>query len=174
MHYTDHELRIKATEVVEFYRKLGNDIFSTNMPKLNMDFSLKGTTAGQFSPKKNAIRVNLVLFNENYDDYVENTLPHEVAHAVNRHLARLEFGIRRKPHGYEWKRIMRAFGKEPSVGHSYDVSNARQKKWDRPFLYRCACQDHEFTATCHKRVKKGTRYKCKRCGQLIHFIEEKS
>ena len=77
----------------------------------------------------------MVLFRENFEDYIEQTLPHEIAHAFVRHQkysicpsfddvisGRYRRSSRPKPHGSEWKRVMLAFGKTPSRCHSYEKS----------------------------------------------------
>lgn len=174
------ELRKKAIETVAFYTDLGNEIFKTSMKMPIVDFSLKGKVGGKYHTTEHKVKVNMVLFAENYDDYIENTIPHEVAHAFQRHMFEHydDYGRRVMPHGREWKRIMLAFGKNPSVTHSYDVSNSTQRTVAREFVYSCKCMEHKLTIIKHRRMQKamyrGGAYVCRHCKGKLEFVGRKS
>jgi len=178
MHMTNNDLRDKAIEIVASYTKLGNKIFNTDMRKPHVDFSLKGRVGGQYLTRKHVVRVNMVLFAENYDDYIENVIPHEVAHAFQRHIHNafcFDSGRRIMPHGREWKNIMIQFGKNPSTTHNYDVSNSTQKTVARDFIYNCGCRSYNFTIIRHRRAQKrqGT-YSCRKCHTKLEYVGKDS
>ena len=130
-------------------------------PTIKMD--LVGKNAGVCSSRNNLIRFNLELLLQNKDDFIHNTVPHEVAHYVTDILA-----PHSKPHGSEWKAVMKLFGVSPTVYHDYEVVPPKHRK--RPYLYRCACQDHYFTKLLHKRVQSGVEYTCKDCNQPCKYF----
>jgi len=173
-----NNLKRKAIETVKFYTDLGNEIFHTDMRTPHVDFSLKGKVGGKYYSKGHKVKVNMVLFAENEEDYIENTIPHEVAHAVQRHLYgayNYRTGRRVMPHGREWKQIMIAFGKSPSVTHSYDVSNATQRTVPREFVYKCKCRTFNFTIIRHRRVQQAERqgrgsYSCRSCHGKLKYV----
>lgn len=172
------ELKSKAIETVKFYTELGNEIFHTNMRMPHVDFSLKGKVGGYYYSKGHKVKVNMVLFAENYEDYLDTTIPHEVAHSLQRHLhghINYRNGRRIMPHGQEWKRIMIAFNKSPKVTHNYDVENATQRTVPREFVYRCGCRTHNFTIIRHRRSQRSQGgYRCRRCGQSLKYVGKES
>jgi len=141
----------------------------------SVDFDLKGGCAGKATPSKHHISLNGVLLVENFEAYLEDTIPHEVAHIV----CHVKYGWLRTAnggishHGKEWKAIMRALGAEPTRCHNMDVSNVKRKM--RQFSYFCpdclACVSMSIIR--HNRVTKGTKsYSHKSCTSPLEFIEE--
>ncbi|WP_275097116.1 SprT-like domain-containing protein [Sedimenticola hydrogenitrophicus] len=128
-------------------------------------FDLTGKAAGMALFPHRAtpvIRYNALLLVENRADFLKRTVPHEVAHIVARRL----FGHRIKPHGAEWRRVMRLFGAEASRCHNYDVSRAIRRRLQR-FAYRCDCRSHELSSIRHNRVLQGQTYLCVNCKQPL-------
>jgi SprT protein len=160
----------KAKEAVEFYTEMGNEILGTDMPTPFLDFSLRGTMGGAYSPAKHTVKVNLVLLSENFEDYLEQTIPHELAHGFVRHKWGNSYrGRVVRSHGREWKSVMRALGKEPTRCHSYDVDNARVRRVAKQYRYACACQEFELTSIRHNRIRDAKTYSCKRCRQPLKY-----
>ena len=165
-----NELRIKALAVVQEYTEMGNRIFNTSMAVPTITFKLKGACGGQYSSRTHEVRVNMVLFAENVEHYADTTIPHEVAHAFQRHLySSSSMGRRVMPHGQEWKRIMVRLGKSPKRCHTYDTSNSSKKTVAKSFEYRCNCKSFMFTIIRHRRAQKaeaqgiGGCYRCPKC-----------
>ena len=128
-------------------------------------FDLRGKAAGQVrmgTGARTLIRYNLELLRRETADFLEHTVPHEVAHV----LAYRRYGLRIRPHGPQWQRIMRQLGAEPSRCHDYDVSglSARQLQY---FDYHCSCRAHRLSSIRHNKVAKGQRYLCRRCGEPL-------
>ena len=75
-------------------------------------------TAGKFrylGDKSILIRLSNVILDANPVDFVKRTVGHEIAH----HIAHEVHGCNIKPHGREWKEVMRVFGQEASRCHEY-------------------------------------------------------
>lgn len=131
-------------------------------------FDLKGAAAGQyrFHPRP-CIRYNAELAAQQFEAFCARTPPHEVAHHV---VARFHEGRRVRPHGPEWQSVMRAFGLEPSRCHDFDLEGVTTRR-QRRYRYRCACREHELSATRHNRMVRGERiYICRSCGEALVFV----
>ena len=111
------------------------------------------------------IRLNAVLLIENEDSMMDDTVPHEFAHAVQRKIYADKWD--NKPHGRYWKEIMGVLGYKPDRCHSYDVTNARVRNVNR-VEYRCKCDTkHQITTAKHRKIQNGFRCWCKRCNTLL-------
>lgn len=136
--------------------------FSTEMPEVEIRFNLRGQAAGVvgfFSDHKPVIRYNAQLLSENSAHFLATTIPHEVAHVVSRTL----HGPSIRPHGAEWKAVMRFFGLEGKRCHNYDISRSKIRRIKR-FDYHCACRLHQLSSIRHKRILAGQVYMCRQCG----------
>ena len=123
------------------------------------------------------IRINPILLNENVEQVVNQTVPHEVAHVVVNEVyenARVrDWNNRRQiaPHGTEWKSVMRLFGKEPDRCHQMDTSTVQKiRGGGNRFVYKCNCREHDFTINRHNKVSfKGMVYRCALCKGDLKF-----
>lgn len=114
---------------------------------------------------KNAvIRYNPYIFARYFEHGLEVTVPHEVAHYVTDRV----YGLAHvRPHGDEWRAIMRLLDVEPHATARFDLSGLPIRR-QRRFAYRCSCDTHELSTCRHNRVKKGkARYHCRRCGAAL-------
>lgn len=163
--------RMQAIDTVQFYTDLGNELFNTNMRTPSVVFSLNGKCGGTYSTRNHVININSVLMGENMGEYIEQTIPHEVAHAFQRHIyGGYRYGKRVMPHGKEWKSIMTSFGKEPMRCHDMDTSNSTCRTVGRDYQYRCNCRTFNFTAIRHRRSMKGTKYTCLICHSRFEYV----
>jgi SprT protein len=79
--------------------------------------NLTGKRAGCFHTKNSRIRFNLELMLKNKEDFINNTVPHEVAHYIVEIIDPTS-----RPHGATWKAIMKLFGIiNPQIYHNYKV-----------------------------------------------------
>lgn len=129
-----------------------------SLPRLRFD--LRGRCAGLALPQQWTIRLNNTLLQEHGAEFVDDTVPHELAHLV----AYAHHGRRIRPHGAEWAALMGVLGRPATVCHNYAVKPARQLT---RHTYHCVCQRHELSSIRHARVLKGQRYQCRRCGQPL-------
>ncbi|MET0065710.1 MAG: SprT-like domain-containing protein [Candidatus Thiodiazotropha sp.] len=129
-------------------------------------FDLSGKTAGSvsFGPRgRIVIRYNAILLAQYGQHFIDETVPHEVAHIV----ARSRYGPRIKPHGSEWKRVMAFFRAPARRCHSFDTTRAVRRRM-RYFDYQCACRTHRLSAVRHNRIRSGAMtYQCRLCGSPL-------
>ncbi len=129
-----------------------------------LEITLKGETAGQAWPHKNLIRLNPVLYLENQEHYLKQTVAHEIAHLI----AYEHYGSEIRPHGREWQWIMTCIFQLPAERcHQYDT----RRSSSRPYLYRCFCHDKHtpLSAIRHKRARRGVVYLCATCRCPLTF-----
>jgi SprT protein len=131
-------------------------------------YNLRGKVAGWASCKRCRITgqaYNLkVRFNQDlirgdhYQDMLDETLPHEIAHLV----CFVNPALGRK-HDSGWRRVCLALGGNGNTRHSYDVEYARGT-----FRYRASCGTVvEVSSIIHKRIQAGQRRRLPRTGGIL-------
>lgn len=153
------EIEDRILDLLAMVSDLGGEF---EVPEIK--FNLKGNSAGICCMVLNkcTLRFNPELFRENRKDFLQFTVPHELAH----YITRLLYGDV-KPHGKEWKSVMNLFGIEnPLRCHSYEVSY--------PWIYKCKCREHSLSPKRHSLIVKGKRtYICKNCIGKLEFVEKR-
>ncbi|MCG6900300.1 MAG: SprT-like domain-containing protein [Gammaproteobacteria bacterium] len=143
-------------------------LFARDFSKPVIRFDLSGRIAGMYRllGQQPEIRYNPYLFGKYFDDNLANTVPHEVAH----HLVAELYGWRNiRPHGTQWKDVMRRLGAAAAVTCRYDLSGIPQRR-QRRFNYSCGCTTHALSAVRHNRMQRGQgRYLCRQCHQTLVF-----
>lgn len=151
---------IAATD--EWIARAGR-LFERDFASLPVLFDLRGRAAGMYRVKarQRVIRYNPWLFAKYPEDNLAVTVPHEVAHYVTDCL----YGLRRvRPHGVEWRAVMRRFGVDPRAGTMHDLAGI-PRRTQRRHTYHCGCMTHELTSYRHRRIMAGRgHYVCRRCG----------
>jgi len=131
-------------------------------------FDLTGSAAGMYRVRRGerVIRYNPYIFAKYFENNLAVTVPHEVAHYMTDCL----FGFRNiRPHGEEWKAVMRSLGADPRVTACYDLTGVPVRR-QRRFSYRCECSTHRLSACRHNKIQRGqSSYLCRRCGSAIIF-----
>ena len=142
------------------------------LAKINIDWSLKGTVAGQFCWRGGLsfFKVNLELAQANLNDYLKQTIPHEFSHYIVRAKYK-NLGYSVKPHGWEWKQTMLSvFGLYPHRCHQYDVLQVKQSR--RHFEYKCNCQTWQLGAKRYRNLQLNPRrYWCPTCKGHLTFVK---
>ena len=148
-----------------YWIEQARQLTGSEIPDLPVLLNLGGSAAGQYrSGNDPCIRYNPFIAALAFEDFICRTVPHEVPHYVVDKLFRSK---RPKPHGQEWQDLMRAFGLEPSVCHSYDLSAVPVRR-QRRYLYACDCREHQLSATRHNRIqRREATYSCARCGSEL-------
>lgn len=171
-------------QVVSKVRQLvekANMKFGISMAVPAVTFDLKGTTAGKAHIREHLVNFNLALLTNNIDDFLENTVGHEVAHLVTYklHPSRvIRIGLKRmrtiKPHGIEWQMVMRELGMIPSRCHSYDTTEVKQQR--TKYEYKCKCHRPLMVgAKIHNNIQSGLKnYHCKTCKADIVYAGTRS
>lgn len=145
---------------------LANQRLEKNYPEPEILYQQRGTTAGTAWLQSWQIRLNPVLLVENGQAFVDEVVPHELAHL----LVWKQFG-RVAPHGKEWKWMMESvLGVTAKRTHRFDTESIQ-----KTFAYRCACRQHQLTLRRHNKVVRGeTRYRCSYCGNALSPEKEKT
>ena len=153
------------------YLELARQCFKKQFADIAVDFDLKGKCAGMY--QRNAqgrrIRYNPYLMAKYFTHSLEQTVPHEVAHYITDCL----WPFRRvKPHGKEWRSVMEAFGVEPKVTGSFDLTGIPIKQYQK-FAYSCSCKTHQLSAIRHRRQSSGMAdYYCRACKQRLEWVAD--
>ena len=141
-------------------------LFDLRPQRVPVVFDLQGKAAGMYRVRGGArlIRYNPYIFAKYFQDSLDVTIPHEVAHYVTDRL----YGLRNvRPHGREWKTVMAALGADARVSAPYDLVGVPVRR-QRRFTYQCGCRTHQLTSCRHNRVSRGqAAYVCRRCGSAI-------
>jgi predicted SprT family Zn-dependent metalloprotease len=146
------------------------------------------------------ININIHYMRGNFNDYMFDTLRHEMAHAFThiyfngllKALTGKNYDI--KPHGREWKWIAQTLGAKPKATTMLDdkykeevqksieyynrtdtlVDGKRMKtKKKARFHYHCGCTDYWLTAQRNTKILRGYIYSCKKCGNKLKSLDRK-
>ena len=141
---------------------LASELYGRAFESVDIDFDLSGRCAGMYQVrrKQRRIRYKPWLFAKYYQDSLSDTVIHEVSHYIVDCL----YGSRRvKPHGAEWKSIMRDLGGTPRATSNYDLSGIPMRQYQR-FTYSCDCRTHQLTILRHRKIQQGkASYLCQFC-----------
>jgi len=142
-----------------------NQYLKRDYPEPKLVYQQRGTAAGTAWLQTWEIRLNPVLLLENQQAFIDEVVPHELAHL----LVWKYFG-RVAPHGKEWKWMMETvLGVPARRTHQFAVNSVRSQT----FPYYCRCQQHQLTVRRHNRVQRGeSEYRCLQCGEILrsgHF-----
>lgn len=135
-------------------------------PKINIRCDLKGQAAGKVTWRPGEpplVRYNLDMARHQPEAFVQETVPHEIAHVLC-HLLH----PRARPHGPEWRVIMQRLGAEPKRCHAFEIPKTASRKRQQRWPYQCHCREHLLSSTRHYRVVRGqSSYQCTSCGETL-------
>ncbi len=159
---TMNSLQQQVIERVEHAIKTANQRLNKRLKMPTVTFTQRGKIAGSARLQSWEVRFNPILLKENTDAFLNEVVPHEVAHLIVFKL----FG-RVKPHGREWQLIMReVFQVAPRTTHSFDVSSVAGET----YLYKCSCSEYPLTIRRHNRILRGqATYHCRRCREVLVY-----
>ncbi|BCG18841.1 SprT family zinc-dependent metalloprotease [Vibrio alginolyticus] len=158
----DIELSYKAKQVMADCIAMAEQAFKRSFPIPTITFDVRGKAAGKAYLQLNQVRLNSVLFLENTQAFLDEVIPHEVAHLITYQV----YG-RVRPHGKEWKGVMEAVLNVPAkTTHSFEVKSVQGKT----FEYRCGCMTYPLSIRRHNKVlRKEATYSCQKCRQPLNF-----
>ena len=161
---------------VHHYIDKANELYDLGLPYPKIMYKVRGTCGGKAHLKEFAVNFNEGLLVDNLSEYLNQTVPHEVAHLVDFRKNGLQFKYTRRgpqqvAHGPTFYRIMRDFGVKEKRTHSMDVSKVRTKRTTTKYVYACTCGS-EVTLGAIRHKKTGIdgvaayRHKCHTIGKL--------
>lgn len=155
-------------KVKETVNKL-NEKFKFNLEYPYIYYDIKGKNAGLAKSLSMTVHYNPKLLKENEEDFLKNTVPHEVCHIAVYHY----YKIQKKPipkngHGPDWQIMMRSVGVNPRKYHTYKV-----ERKIKIFKYKCKCIDGVIISErMHKKNKELTHHLvCKKCKSILKDYE---
>jgi SprT protein len=153
------ELQAKAINRIHDAFQTASKFYSKDFNLPTISFKLKGRRAGYASFYRNKVALNNEMLHANGDAFISDTPGHEAAHLIAYHV----YGTSIRPHGIEWKKVMRVIGQEPNRCHSFEVVTR--------YRYFCKCSDRIFLTTQkHNRMQtRKTVFYCKNCKETIRW-----
>jgi SprT protein len=157
-------------ERVEYFVNMGNEKLSTDLEMPHVKFDKRGTCGGTAWYAMMELNFNAGLMVDNWDEYMNQVIPHEVAHLFKEHVyGSFRKGRLHSPHGIYWQRIMVTLGVNPDRCHSMDTSKVAQPK--KKFVYACTCgcgKEVVLSSVRHNRMVRGTHnYQIHRGHKLV-------
>lgn len=124
--------------------------YNVKLHRPKVSFQRKGTIAAVANSHNWIVDFNPILLNENVEEFIASTVPHEVAHlACDVIYPEANVQGRRGAHGSRWQELMRLLGVEPKTRHNYDVSTSKCQRKSTKYRYTCTC--------CNKNIDVGPR-----------------
>ncbi|WP_392559180.1 SprT family zinc-dependent metalloprotease [Orbus mooreae] len=157
-------LHNKVMSCLRSHLLIANQFFHCTFDEPQIFYRQKGSIAGCALLNKWQIQINLNMLLENSDDFINEVIPHELAHLITYK----QFG-RVKPHGKEWQSVMtQVFRLDAKRTHSFSLPKPTQQN---RYHYHCQCQEHLLTKIRHNKIQhKQIQYCCKRCGEVLKQI----
>lgn len=140
------------------------------MPMPTVSFELRGRTGGtaftsKTGPKSWHLRFNAQMLIDNEAEYLNQIVPHEVAHLVDAHLS----PSGRSSHGPSWQRVMAEFGRPADRLHTMKVDTTSTATI--VFRFKCGCNSFDITKRKLFSAVRGERY-CKKCKVTLEYAGE--
>lgn len=156
-------------EAIKWYEK-GLIDFPQKRHEIEFDFNLKGMTAGQAVTKGTGeviLRFNMELAEQNADEFLSETVPHEVAHIIANIHYKENCG-----HGYLWQHVMLTWKKNPMRCHDYSIENVTRRN-TRGYKWECVRCGKVFSVgkNLDGKIKaKPMAYHCNSCNGNIREV----
>jgi len=154
------KIKIKVQEKIKYLKLEAKKEFSIDI-KLTVVYDLKiGKRIAYWNPQLKQMGLNMQLLEEFGQEYIDEAVVHEFAHAVisNRYPLGYDRGKKVRAHGKEFKEVCKFFGIEGKAT-TEKFSNSkhfieRKIKKMKKVMYECSCREVALTMIRHNRVKK--------------------
>lgn len=119
---------------------------------------------GQANANGFFIRLNPAFLTKYKDEYIKQTVVHEVAHLGCHQVYHIDNGMHINAHGPEWKNMMVRLGADPSRCHTYQADEGQGRQQPK-FGYVCGCCNKPIAVgpKIHKKIARGAQYTTKCC-----------
>lgn len=124
--YSTEQLQESAQRTANVYAEIANRTMGSKLPiPVFLEFNLQNTTpkAAGCATTTMQVNINMILFEDNVDHILNDTIPHEIAHLVQFDKFNHR-GADTQGHGIEWQEITRRFGKTPQKFHTLDTARS--------------------------------------------------
>lgn len=136
-----------------------------NMPWPTVEYKDLANVAGKAYYQTQVIELNTKFLYTEFDDMINDTVPHEWSHLACWHL----WGSAVKGHGQLWQMFMTHMGLNPIPCHQY--SKDKNDRSLKRYTYHCHCRSVKFDELTHSRSQKGTHfYTCPRCKGEYKYV----
>lgn len=134
--FVSPSIKIRVLEkVIECITKLEKH-YAVKLRRPKLLFEKRGTVAAVANSDNWYINLNPILLNENVDEFIENTIPHEICHLVCDEVYPSQ-RYSRNIHGPRWREMMGILGAQAEAFHTYDVTNSRLPHTNTVYRYAC-------------------------------------
>lgn len=107
---------------------------------------------------------NEILAKNNFEKYLEEIIPHEVAHYIQ-----MIYWPDSKPHGVEFKGVMKVFGVPARAYHTLNCEGIKQRK-ERKIECKCGCENRVWELAIRRKAGVENRdLICPKCRDFIRF-----
>lgn len=164
------ELEHRAVAETKRYFEVARKLFNVEIPDVPVSFDIfSAGMAGQacYSPVR--IRYNSPMMHLNGDDFINRTIPHEVAHIV----AKYVYG-RCQKHNPNWRHILRRIGgTDLNRCHTMNTEGLGTKRARASFNYWCGCPvPISVGPKVHANIQNGIKgYSCRTCRGPLQKIK---
>lgn len=175
MHQVSAALKARVTaKINECVTKI-NTKHNINMPTVHVRYDINsGRLGGEARLYENTVRVNPVFLNAHTEEYINQTIPHEVAHLGVHQVYRVGRGQVVDAHGHQWKNMMvNVLGIPADRCHSMTVPEGVRVGKPKP-KYNYTCSGCNAVVVVgpkhHAKIQAGHHMWHKSCGSSTRLV----
>ena len=167
---TTQSIKSAIEASVQHHIDMANEKMGLSLSYPEVRYNVRGTCGGKACGSLWYVDFNMGLIVDNMSEYLNQVVPHEVAHLVVHAVHGVEYkhtrrGLVRVSHGKNFYRVMRMFGVEETRCHNMDTSKVKQTRNTKKFAVKCTGCGADFTVGTVRKNKMlaGAMYQ-HRCG----------